>query len=217
MKGKTKIHTVYKTQDGARVPSVTTILGILDKPALLTWAWQCGVDGLDYREVRDNAADIGTLAHLMIMGHLKNEKPDLSEYSSSDINKAENCLIKYWDWEKEHPIEPVLVEAPLVSEEYGFGGTIDCLARLNGDLILIDHKTGKAIYPEMLHQLAAYSQLLKEAGYLVSSARILRIGRDEQGDFEERIAGNLDKNWTLFQNCLNIYNLQKEIKRGGIR
>lgn len=209
---KTRIHTVYKLQSGERVPSVTTALGILNKPALLTWAWQCGVDGLDYRQVRDSAAGIGSLAHYLIMCHLKNEKPDTSDYSQQDIDKAENCLIKYWDWEREHPIKPVLVEEPLVSEQYRFGGTIDCLAELNGDLILIDHKTGKAIYAEMLHQLASYSVLLAENGYNVADCRILRIGREDTGDFEERIAPDLEKHWQVFLHCLSIYNLQKGIK-----
>ena len=31
-------HTVYKLADGTRVPGVTTILGVLDKPFLMAWA-----------------------------------------------------------------------------------------------------------------------------------------------------------------------------------
>lgn len=210
---KTKVHTVYKTKDGERVPSVTTALGILNKPALLQWAWQCGVDGLDYRAVRDQAADIGTLAHYLILCHLKGEMPDTSEYSPGNISKAENCLIKYWDWEREHKIEPLLVEEPMVSEAYRFGGTIDCLARCNGELWLIDHKTGKAVYDEMFYQLAAYRQLIRESGADIHNARILRIGREETGDFEERIAPNLDTAWEVFKRCLDIYNLQKQLKK----
>jgi len=211
MPSKTKIHTIYKTKEGKRVPSVTTILGILNKPALLHWAWQLGVDGLDYREVRDQAADIGTLGHYLIMCHLKGQKPDTAGYSPQDLDKAETCLIKYWDWEKENPIEPILVEQILVSEQYGYGGTIDCLAKLNGNLMLIDHKTGRAIYDEMFLQLAAYKQLLAEHGYFITSARILRIGRDENEGFEVREAGDLNKHFAIFCHCLEIYKLQSEL------
>jgi len=213
MPSKTKIHTVYKTASGDRVPSVTTILGILNKPALLEWAWKCGLDGLDYKEVRDQAADIGTLAHYLIMCHLTGETPDTSEYSQQDIEKAENCLIKYWEWEGEHDIEPILVEAPLISEVHQFGGTIDCLAKSGDELWLIDHKTGKGIYPEMFYQLAAYEWLLKESGYEVDNARILRIGRDENEGFEERVMTNLDNQWRIFLACKEIYDRQKEIRR----
>ena len=210
---KTKIHTVYKLASGDRVPSVTTILGILNKPALLDWAWNCGKEGLDYKAVRDDAAGVGSLAHYFIMCELRGIKPDTSEYSSQDVDRAENCLIKYWGWGKEHPIKPVLIEQPLISEKYGFGGTIDCLATLGEDTILIDYKTGKALYPEMFYQLAGYRQLLEENGHTVNGARILRIGREEQGDFEERIVSNLDKEWEVFTHCLGIYNLQKQIRK----
>ena len=107
-----------------------------------------------------------------------------------------------------------MAESPLVSEEYGFGGAIDCFCKLDGVYTLLDFKTGKAIYPEMMHQVAAYRQLLLEADQPVFNAdcRILRIGRDEDEGFEDKLVGNLDKHFELFKHCLAIYNLQKEIR-----
>jgi len=210
---KAKIHTVYKLTSGDRVPSVTTILGILNKPALLEWAWQMGCQGLDYKAIRDDAASVGTLAHYFIMCYLRSEKPDTSEYSQADIDRAENCLIKFWDWEKGHKIESILVETPLVSEEYQFGGTIDFFGKVDGQPTLVDFKTGKAIYPEFFYQLAAYEQLLAEAGHLIEVTRILRIGRTEDEGFEERCIGKLDKQWEIFLACKEIYEIQKEIRR----
>jgi len=209
---KATIHTVYKLKSGDRVPSVTTVLGILNKPNLLDWAWRCGCEGKDYKAIRDQAADIGTLAHALVVGALTGEKVDLTEYSQEQIDKAETCLIKYYDWLKEHPIEPILLETQFVSEIHRFGGTIDCLAKLNGSLVLIDHKTSKAVWPEMFYQLAAYRQLLREAGHQVDDCRIVRIGRDPEEGFEERQSGNLDKAWELFTHCLAVYQLQKEVK-----
>jgi len=210
---KTKVHTVYKTEDGSRVPSVTTILGILDKPALLKWAWRCGMDGIDYKALRDNKADIGSLAHYLIMCHLKGEKSDTSEYSSQDIQLAENCFLSFLEWERHNKIKPVLIEEPLVSQSLRFGGTIDCFAELNDDFVLIDFKTGKAIYPEMIYQLSAYKMLLESNGYEVNQSRILRIGRDENEGFEERVIANTDTGFQLFLHCQCIYELQKQIRR----
>jgi len=210
---KTKVHTIYKLKDGGRIPSVTTVIGILGKPALLDWAWQMGTQGLDYKAVRDNAGDIGTLAHLMIICDLKGEKPDTSEYSAQDIEKAETCLLKYWEWAKCHRVEPLMLETPLISELYQFGGTIDFFGKVDGQPALLDFKTGKGIYDEFFYQLAAYEQLLIEAGQLIEVTRILRIGRNEDEGFEERSVGNLDKQWQVFLSCLKIYNLQKEIKK----
>jgi hypothetical protein len=213
MTTKTKAHIVYKLNNGERVPSVTTVLGILDKPALIQWAWSLGMKGEDYQKVRDNAADIGTLAHGMVMAHLTGTEFDKSEYSPADVDKAENSLIKYWDWEKGHKIEIIAVEKPMVSEVYKFGGTIDCLAMVDGDLTLIDHKTGKAIYSEMFYQLAAYKQLLAENGQQIANARILRIGRDDTEGFEERQMIDLDRHFELFKHCLSIYRLQAELRK----
>lgn len=210
-KERTRIHTVYKTEAGVRVPSVTTIIGILNKPALMHWAWQCGVDGLDYRTVRDDAAGVGILAHYLIMCDLQGFTPNTSEYTADDLKRAEGCLIKYWDWYKEHKPTPLLVEAHLVSEKYGFGGTIDCLVQRGKEVWLVDYKTGKTIYSEMVIQLAAYKALLEEQGYVVNQTRILRIGRDENEGFEERQFNNLDKALELFHHCREIYRLQKEI------
>lgn len=215
---KLKAHTQYKLADGTRVPSVTTVLGILGKNALIEWAYQCGLRGEDYKAVRDNAADIGTLAHYLIMCHIKGIAPDVSEYSQQDITKAETCTIKYLDWEKEHPITPLMVEEPLVSDQYGFGGTLDCVALLNQEVTLIDFKTSKGIYPDMFYQLAAYHHLISEVGHLpgtVKSCRILRIGKDETQGFEERVLTDLSRQWKLFLHCLEIYKIQKEIKKGG--
>lgn len=208
----TKIHTVYKTADGKRVPSVTTILNVLSKPALMHWAWQMGCEGKDYRKERDAKADIGTGIHNYILSHHKKEKPDLSEYNEEEISQIENGFLKYLDWEKEHPVDEIIcVEKPMVSEIFKFGGTADLIAKSNGTTILVDYKSGKAIYPEMAYQLAAYIKLAEGYAYKIENARILRVGRDEDEGFEERVFTNLEKQWKLFIHCLEIYNLQKEI------
>lgn len=203
-------HTPYHLADGAIVPSVTTVLGILDKPGLPHWAWECGMRGEDYREVRDAAADIGTLSHHLIACHLKGEAPDTSAYySEAEVEKAKRCLAKYLRWESEHPISPVMIETPLVSEEFKFGGTLDLFAEFDGEFILIDFKTGNGIYDSMFYQLAAYWKLLEEQGWPVANARILRISADD-GDFEERIKTTMETEWQIFEHCLGIYRLRSE-------
>jgi len=209
---KTRAHIRYQLLDKTPVPGVTTVLGILSKPALIHWSWNLGMQGIDYRKFRDNLADVGTLSHQMILDYFNKVKTDTSEYSKSQIELAENCLLSFWEWEKGHNIEVIMAEAQLVSIEYGYGGTIDCFCKLDGQPTLLDFKTGKAIYPEFFYQLAAYEQLLTEAGQLIEVTRILRIGRDEDEGFEERSVGKLDKQFEIFTHCLAIYNLKKEVK-----
>ena len=186
----TKIHTVYKV-DGERVPSVTTILGILNKPALLNWAWKCGLDGEDYKKIRDKAAGIGTIAHEMVEKYLLKEPFDPSEYSQADLEKAEKAFSAFLDWEKAYKIVPEIVEGTIVSEQYKVGGTCDLVANTENGLILVDLKTSSGIYPEMRLQVAAYAQMLIENGHDIREVHILRIDK-EDGSFHHHKLGSPD-------------------------
>jgi len=210
MSTKTKAHIRYKNKEGKIVPGATTITNILNKPALIKWANRLGLQGIDSDKYRDEMADIGILAHYLTMMHLRKEEPDISEYSQANIDKAENCLLSFYAWEKSNPLKPILLEQPLVSERYQYGGTIDLLAKINGDLVLIDFKTGKALYSEATYQVAAYKQLLHEANYSVGRVILLRIGRDESEGFEIKSFTDLTTEWRIFYHSLCIYKLKKE-------
>ena len=111
----TKAHTRYYTKDGKQVPGTTTVLNLLNKPQLVKWANNLGLQGIDSSKYRDKAADIGTCAHLLVQCHLSGEKPDLSLFSKDTIDQAENALISFFEWEKSHEIKPIELEKPLVS------------------------------------------------------------------------------------------------------
>jgi ATP-dependent exoDNAse (exonuclease V) beta subunit len=211
---KTKAHQIYRKKDGTIVPGATTVLQELNKPALVKWANNLGLQGIDSTKYVDKMASIGTLAHQMVHDYFKGQATDTSEYSPDDVSKAENCMISFYNWADENEIEPILLEAPLVSEIYGFGGTIDCYCRLNGTPTLLDFKTSKAIWPEHFYQVAAYKQLLFENDYTTLQVRILRIGRDETEGFEDHVVTHLFTNWNIFEAALNIYNYKKQLKAG---
>ena len=120
------------------VPGTTTVIDILAKPALIHWAWQQGKDGFDYKKTRDEKADAGTLSHYMILCDLKEQEPDLSEYSQKIIDQAETRILKWWDWKKEHDIEPIALETPMVSEFYRYGGTPDFVGFIDKHLTVMD-------------------------------------------------------------------------------
>lgn len=211
---KVKAHVQYVNSNGEKVVGVTTALSVLNKPFLVVWANRLGLAGIDSTKFKDKMADIGTIAHLLVMHHLKNTTPDLDEFSKADIDTAHNCMKSFYEWEKVHKLEPVLLEFPLVSDIYNFGGSPDFVGKVDGVMEIIDFKTGKAIYGEYLTQVSAYRQLVIEKGYTVNRARILRIGRDDSEGFEERLTTKFDLEFDLFKHCLAIYQLQKELKRG---
>lgn len=209
---RSRAHITYKLQDGTAVPGVTTVLAVLNKPALVKWANNLGLQGIDSSKYVDEKAAIGTLAHQMIADYLRGKGTDTSEYSAVQIDQAENAVLAFFEWEKTHPIEVALIEEPMVSEQFRFGGTIDCLGKINGDLCLIDFKTSKGIFPEMMVQVVAYRQLLIEHGYAIDQVIILRVGRTDDEGFEERRVNELGKRWEIFQHCMEIYRLQKEVR-----
>jgi len=206
----TKIHQVYKTADGTIVPGVTTVIGILDKPALLHWAWEQGKAGLDLYKTRDKAASIGTIAHYMAECEIKGIKPDLDAYSKDDIDKAETAFLAFLDFIKSNPIKVILSERQFVSERNMFGGTVDIYGEMGGKKCLIDLKTSKGVYPEMVIQLAAYANMLKENGHEVEGCHLLRIDK-ETGNFEHHVYTDLSRHWGLFLALLPVYRLRKEI------
>jgi len=212
----TKVHTVYKVNN-KRVPSVTTILKYLgdDKEGLIHWAWDLGCKGENYKLVRDSAASVGSLAHAMIMAHLKKETIDTSDYSADFIDLAENSFLSYLQWEKQHEVQPILVEKPLVSEEYMFGGTPDLYCKLDGMYTLVDFKTGKSIRDSASYQVAGYGILIEENDpTFVADYRILGIGKDANDAWNEVVISTkaIEMKRIIFRHCLQTYYLLKEEK-----
>lgn len=212
IKGISRAHTVYKTADGKRVPGATTITGLLNKPHLVRWANNLGLEGIDSSKYTDEAAAVGTLAHALIQAHLQGDKVDTDLFSPIQVDLAENAVLSFYEWASRHKIEPIICEVPMVSEKMRFGGTVDCYCMLDGKPTLLDFKTGKAIYDEYFVQTSAYKELLLEHGHPVEEIKILRVGRDETEGFEERSITDSTKYFKIFCNLLDIYYIKRELK-----
>lgn len=210
--GKSKAHIRYQNQNGDVVPGVTTIIGQLNKPQLIIWANKLGLAGIDSSKFRDDKADIGTLAHALILADLRGEKFDTSEYSKEQIDQAENSFLYYLDWAKGKQLEPILMESPLVSEKYQFGGTFDYYGEVNDELCLVDYKTG-GIYKESYIQTSAYVGLLVEQGHEIpDKIIILGIPRTTDEKFQEVTYTSHEKGWETFLHLRRVYDLLKDMK-----
>lgn len=214
---KKRGHIIYKLANGRRVPGVTRIAKIGDDAEpLIAWANDMGLQGLDFRKVRDEAGDAGSLAHFIIVAHLEGKETDLSEASPLVLDLATNAVIKFLDFWSENKLSFVSAETPLVSELYRFGGTRDILARdAEGRLCLIDNKTGSAIRRAMTIQLAAYEALHNEnSEELIMRRAIFRIGKKEKGDAQERwfAPDEMEAGFAAFRCQLDLYNALKSLK-----
>jgi len=213
----------YRLKDKTRVPGTTTIIGrFKDSAALLWWAFAQGqayergeITGL--YDKRDQAADSGTLAHLMVERHINGQKPEdvLINAPESVKEQATNAFLSYLSWEEQSRLKITLQEIELVSEEYRFGGCPDAVGEINGQLVLIDWKTSNGIYQDYLIQLAAYKQLWEENNPLhpiTGGFHLCRFAK-ENGDFAHYYWPELNDAWESFKLMRKLYDLDKILKK----
>ena len=213
---RSKIHSPYYTSDGTRVSGVTTVLNVIAKPALIYWAWDLGIKGIDYKVFRDELGDVGTLAHEMILAHIQKRKVDTGEYGKRLIDMAKNAFKSYLAWEKQHTLKPLLMEKKLVSEIHRFGGRFDYLGPVDDVLTLMDFKTGERLYDNIWYQMAGYDILLRELFPKLAPKQfmLLNIGRSENEQFEQGTKQDLKLDTEIFMAALKIYQTEKRIKKG---
>jgi len=216
---KARSHQKYILADGTQVPGASTIAKIGDDgSSLIHWAWDLGNRGIDYRKVRDQAADIGTICHFLIECFLHGHEADLSDFCQADIDKANIAFANFrtwWDAEGFTILEP---EVQLVSERWHFGGTIDAPSRdKDGKIVLLDWKTSKGIWPAHRFQLAAYEQLWNEnrPDMKIQRRGIVRIGKERPDDFEVAWMFSAEPAWKVFQKRLELYYTQLEYKKAA--
>lgn len=204
-------HTKYLNKYGQEVPSVTTILKVINKPALVQWANKMGLQGIKTNEVLKDTANVGTLAHEIIEKWIKKEKPDFSQYSKEQIIQACQCSKRFFEWiKKQEKFVPIVSEIPLVSEEYNYGGCVDLIANLNGKRTVIDFKTSSGIWDEAKYQVSAYYNMANENGWNCTDTMIIRIGRD---GFETFKVEYKEQAFEVFKSALNLYNMINRYKK----
>ncbi len=165
--------------DSKPVTGVTTILGVLDKPAIPKWAAKTvaeyvadNPDGVKVLrdmgrgpmvaalkeipwQARDDAADRGTSFHTFAEEIVAGGKPEVPDSLVPHVEQAIDFM------ERWH-IKPILLEAAVGSREHQYAGTLDMIATYTHPVTghqgtaIWDWKTGKAIYPEYAFQLTAY-------------------------------------------------------------
>lgn len=169
--------------NGERVPSVTTILGVLAKPALLDWAARLAREGKDWREVRQEAAERGTDTHGLLHRLAIRKRASLSDLDAE--HRAWGQAAFKWV----RAARPKVIEGEFVVACHDYAGRPDLLAMIDGVRTLADAKTlskwsynGTNLappYDENLLQLDLYQGALMTSGYEAAErGLIVRLGPD---------------------------------------
>lgn len=122
------------------------------------------------------AGEVGTQIHKMIEWQMRTALKVDAGPQPVISDKAQWAVMAFEDFAKSVSLKPVLIERTVYSKVHEFAGTMDLLARVNGELVLIDFKSGKSVYPESFLQSAAYNVALTEMGYAPrNGALIVRL------------------------------------------
>ena len=220
----------YRTPDDMLVPSVTNVIGILDKPALPRWAAKLVAEramhlkhslaNMDDNEVVDTlkgapwskskrAADRGTDIHAYLEARLNRLEP---EELSDDAVPYKQAADDWFD-AVGASFEDVQTEVTLFHPSYA--GTTDLIGILDGAACIVDFKTSKAIYDEAALQLSALAGCYTDAegkslpwrnpdGTLFEMPRLIvvRIGVD---GWEEKEVADADFAMTAFFGLLEAW------------
>lgn len=217
---------------GVKVPSVTQILSVINKPALINWAANMAVEsiqseikpGVAYGEMqlvnifeagrkahnkrKTDAANIGTFVHEWVAKYIKGQKPEMPFDENLKV-----AVGKFLDWQKQYDVKFILAEEPIFSQEYQFAGTLDWIAKIDGKLVLGDLKTSSGIYDEYWLQVAAY-QLAREEEFPTEKydyRGIIRIGKD--GSFEWQTSENYQNHKMAFISTRQLYDFLEGMKK----
>lgn len=154
----------YRLKGGTPVPRTTEVIDAFDpKYGLRDWIWNQGKQGLPWREKRDSAGNVGTAVHAMIEAWIRRKpQPVLVGLDVTQKDQVGRGFMAFTKWVFENDIEWLETEIELVSEVFGYGGTLDAVGKIGEELILFDWKTSSGIYPSHLIQVAAYRNLWNE-------------------------------------------------------
>lgn len=232
--------------DGKPVWGVTSIVGVIAKPALMYWAVNQAINFLQdnlqagkiydemqiknllteaksaHTKAKNGAADIGTMIHEWIEKFLKaglERKP----LPKKPLNKEmKNAIDGFLDWTKKNKVKFLASEQKIYSRKYKYAGTLDAEAMVNGKRAIVDFKTGSRLYPEYFLQSTAYLYARREeTGEKydggVYTLRLSKESKEQEIEaFEVRKSENLTENFRAFLGCLVLYRWQMENKRREI-
>lgn len=188
------------------VPGVTSILGVMNRPALINWAAsqaaeyvaaslkpgealddeqiQALVDGARtaYRRTRDRAAEIGTVVHEWIERYagaaIRGHRLRIPLPENEQARRGVEAFI---GWTEAHDVKFLESERPIYSRSGDYAGTVDIIAEVNGVLSVLDVKTSTRVYPQYALQLAAYWLAWEEDEEVTASLAGREPRRIQQG------------------------------------
>lgn len=155
----------------------------MGKPLTVDEAWIESVRKSAWKrdkEVLKEAGDLGTAVHGAIDAFIAGKEPILTD-------KTKPGYDNFRAWLDGSGIKLIKGDTFVASLSMGYGGAMDALGELNGELVLLDWKTSNSIRETYPVQAAAYTMAFEETfGHKISKAYIVRFGKEVPGDIEPK-------------------------------
>jgi len=193
---------------GKKVPSVTTIIGrFKNATGLIIWSNKLGLKGINYFDELNKAAEAGTSLHDLAELHIKGE-----EYQLPDDPTVRHCFNQFLEWWNNTNYKVTWAEKKMGSKKLEVGGCPDLL--VDGK-VLIDFKTSKAIYSDMIIQLSAYAALIRESeGIEIDKAIIVRFPKeDDDTEIKEFSKEDLAVGLKQFKLFRKAFDIDKDLNK----
>ena len=200
---------------GKKLPTTTQVIGrFKNATGLIIWSNQLGLQGLNYFDELKKAGNTGTALHDLAELYILKK-----EYELPDDPIAIHCFEQFIEWWDSLDCEVIWTEKKFTSKKLNVGGCPDLLVKKDGKYILVDFKTSKAVYSDMLIQLSCYAALIKENdGIEIDRAVIVRFPKDDDETeikkfFKDHLAVGL-KQFTLLRKAFDLDKDLNKILKG---
>lgn len=210
------------------LPSVTSILNVISKPALESWKVEQGIlsalrldrlesesmDSFAKRIVADMkvatsvAATFGTKVHHVL------EQYNIDGSIPDEDDEVYLWFVEYKPWFDENITKVHQAERVLVNEQHGYAGTVDLVAdHVTWGRCVIDFKTqgvkrSPRFYETWIYQLSAYQQCIEGDPKCVS----LIIDSKAPSPPVEKLWGadEVEDGWEVFKHANQLYQKTKK-------
>ena len=175
----------YVTPEGAKYPSITTVLSAYNQKAIFEWRQRVGE--AEANRISRTASSRGTRIHTLCEHYLDNKQP---VFKTPLDHELFNSIVPIL-----HQINNIHAqELRMYSDHLRIAGTVDCVAEFNGKLSVIDFKTASRLkYKDDIEnyfmQCAAYAIMFEERFEIPVSQIIVAIaveGEEPQLFVEKR-------------------------------
>ena len=167
------------------IPSVTWISSHYPK-GVAFYKWLSGTGWDESQALKNAGGNRGSKVHKAIENLVAGEVVRMNDkYKNNSTGNEEEltveeyqAIMSFANWANKVKPKFLSSEITVVSKEYGYAGTVDCVAEIDGQVWIIDWKTSQNIWPEMEIQISAYKNALCEMKKTTKDVKlaVLQVG-----------------------------------------